>query len=124
MEARLLVTTRTPTPRLVQVLEHGVAAALDHEVRRFDHHFVSGVAELLDDGIEHVPARLPLVREIGDEAEVAAFVGLVRLTVRLARGAQLPDQGDVALAFGNTNFAASAFGLGSGTGSVARREFQ
>jgi hypothetical protein len=26
--------------------------------------------------------------------------------------------------FGNTNFAASAFGVGSGTGSVARCEFQ
>jgi hypothetical protein len=82
----------------VQVLEHGVAAALDHEVRRFHHRFLSRAAELLDDGVEHIPARLPVIREIGDEAEVTAFVGLVGLTVRLARGAQLLDQGGVAVA--------------------------
>ena len=97
MEARLLVSTRTPHAPFVQVLEHGVAAALDHEVRRFHHRFLFRAAELLHDGVEHVPARLPVVREIGDEAEVAAFVGLVGLTVRLARGAQLLDQGGVAL---------------------------
>jgi hypothetical protein len=38
-------------------------------------------AQLVNDRVEHVPARLPLVREVGDEAEVLALVSVVRLAV-------------------------------------------
>jgi hypothetical protein len=65
----------------VQVFEHGVAATFDHEVRRFDDGLLFRAAQLVNDHVEHIPAFLSLVREVGDEAEVLAFVRLVRLPV-------------------------------------------